>query len=143
MAKLTLDVVTPNGVTFSDTVDSISAEGIDGEIGILPDHIPLFTALKISILSYKKDNSTDYIAVMGGFLEVSNNKVTVLSRSAEVANDIDVLRAKQEKERAERELMEKSGDERFEHAQREVVKSGIRLKAVELLEKSGRGRKVL
>ena len=143
MAKLTLDVVTPNGVTFSDTVDSVSVEGIDGEIGILPDHIPLFTALKISIVTFKKDNTTDYIAVMGGFLDVVNNKVTILSRSAEVASNIDVLRVKQDKEKAERDLMEKSGDDRFESAQREVVKSHARLRAVELLEKSGKGRKVL
>ena len=55
MAKLSLDVVTPNGVVFSDTVDEVSVEGIDGELGILPDHLPLFTAIKIGILSFKKE----------------------------------------------------------------------------------------
>ncbi len=142
MAKLTLDIVTPNGVTFSDTVDSVSVEAIDGEIGILPDHIPLFTALKIGILSYKKDNTTDYIAVMGGFLDIVNNKVTVLSKSSELANNIDVLRVKQDKEKADVELMKKSGDEHFANAQREVFKSATRLRAVEMLEKTGR-RKLL
>lgn len=141
MAKLTLDVVTPNGVAFTDSVDSVTVEGVNGEIGILPGHIPLFTSLKISILSFKKDNITDYIAVMGGFVDVNNNKVSVLSSAAEHVNNIDVLRAKQDKELAERHIMEKAGDEKFANAQREVVKSATRLKAVELLEKSGRGLK--
>lgn len=141
MAKLTLDVVTPNGVAFSDSVDSVTVDAVSGEIGILPDHIPLFTALKIGVLSFRKDNVTDYIAVMGGFVDVNRNKVSVLSNAAENAGNIDVLRAKQDKELAERHVMEKAGDEKFANAQREVVKSNIRLKAVELLEKSGRGLK--
>jgi|LakWasMet13_LOW5_FD_contig_31_1167188_length_2807_multi_5_in_0_out_0_1 F-type H+-transporting ATPase subunit epsilon len=141
MAKLTLDVVTPNGITLSDSVDSVTVEGIDGEIGILPDHIPLFTALKISVLSFKKDGVTDYMAVMGGFVDVNHNKVSVLSNAAEHASNIDVIRAKQDKEMSERHLMEKAGEEIFQRAEREVVKSLTRLKAVELLEKAGRSLK--
>lgn len=137
MGKLTLDVVTPNGVAFSDSVDAVTVEGIDGEIGILPDHIPLFTALKISVLSFRKDTVTDYIAVMGGFVDVNHNKVSVLSNAAEHASTIDVIRAKQDREMAERHIMEKAGEEIFQRAEREVVKSATRLKAVELLEKAG------
>jgi F-type H+-transporting ATPase subunit epsilon len=143
MAKLTLDVVTPNGVVFSDNVDAVFVEAIDGDLGILPDHIPLFTAMKMGILTYHKDNVTDYLALMGGFIEVSNNKVTVLSSSGEKAGDIDALRAKQDREQAERELMAKKGDIDFAHAEKEIIKSSVRLKAVELLEQSGRTRRKL
>lgn len=137
MAKLALDIVTPTGVAFSDSVDSVSVEGIDGELGILPNHIPLFTAIKISVLSYKKDNTTEYVAVMGGFVDVNGNKVSVLTPAAEQASNIDAIRARQDRENAERQIMEKAGDDIFNRASREVVKSGARLKAVELLEKSG------
>lgn len=144
MAKLTLDVVTPYGVTFSDEVDFVSVKGTEGEIGILPNHVPLFTSVKISVLSYKKGNLTDYVAVMGGFLDVSsNNKVTVLSPSAEMADNIDMLRAKQEKEEAETKLLEKAGEVDFARAEKEIEKSLTRLKAIELLEQVGRGRKKL
>jgi len=142
MAKLTLDVVTPYGVTFSDEVDFVSVNGIEGEIGILPNHIPFFTSLKIGILSYKKGNNTDYIAVMGGFLDVSpDSKVTILSKSAELAASIDTLRAKQEKLDAEAKLSQKAGEVDFARAEKEIQKSLVRLKAVDLLEQFGKGRK--
>ncbi|RYY00124.1 ATP synthase F1 subunit epsilon [bacterium] len=141
MSKLSLDVVTPIGVAFSDSVDSVSVEAIDGELGILPNHVPLFTAIKIGVLSYQKDGVTDYVAVMGGFVDVNNNKVSVLSPAAESASSIDAMRAKQDKEDAERLLMEKAGDDRFQRAEREAIKSSARLKAVDLLNKSGRGLK--
>lgn len=137
MAKMTLDVVTPNGSIFSDTVDSVVAEGIDGELGILSDHVPFFTALKISVLSYTKDGTKDFVAVMGGLLDVNSNKVTILSPVAEKASDIDVLRAKQEKEKAEEELMRKAADVDFARAEREIIKTVTRIRAVELLDKYG------
>lgn len=141
MAKLSLDVVTPIGVAFSDSVDSVSVDAIDGELGILPNHIPLFTAIKIGVLSYKKDGVTDYIAVMGGFIDVNNNKVSILSPAAEKAESIDAVRAKQDKENSEKLVMEKAGDEMFERATRETVKSVARLRAVDLLAQSGRSLK--
>jgi F-type H+-transporting ATPase subunit epsilon len=84
---------------------------------------------------------TDYLAVMGGFIDINDNKDTVLSSSGEKASDIDALRVKQDKDKAEQELMMKKGDVDFAHAEKEIVKSAARLKAMELLEQSGRGRK--
>lgn len=143
MAKLTLDVVTPHGVTFSDQVDFVVAEGVEGQLGILPGHIPFFTAIKIGILSYKKDGFEDFLAVNGGFLDVNGNKVTVLSSSAELAGDIDSLRAIEERKLAEQDLFNKAGDVDFAKAEKEIIKSVTRLKAVELLEKAGKGKKKL
>jgi F-type H+-transporting ATPase subunit epsilon len=137
MSKLTLEVVTPEGVVFSDKVDFVSAETTVGEIGILPNHIPLFTSLKMCVLSYKKENYTDFITVMEGFLDVNNNKVTVLSEIAEMARDIDGVRAKRSKEEAEKEIMKKAGQEAFETAKKDAIKAEVRLKALEMLEKSG------
>jgi F-type H+-transporting ATPase subunit epsilon len=137
MTKLTLEVVTPEGVIFNDKVDFVSAETTVGQIGILPNHIPIFTSLKISILSYKKGDYTDFITVMEGFLDVNNNKVTVLSEIAEMAKDIDGIRAKRAKEEAEKEIIKKAGQEAFELAKRDAIKAEVRLKALEMLEKSG------
>ena len=143
MANLTLDVVTPYGVTLSDKVDFVSVHGTQGELGILPNHVPFFTSLKIGILTFRKGGTSEFIAVMGGFLEVSNDKVTVLSTSAEIAGDINELRAKEEKDRAEAELMKKAGDVDFARTEKEIQKSLTRLKALEMLEKAGRTRRGL
>ena len=140
---MTLDVVTPNGQVFSDTVDSVILEGTDGELGILPEHVPFFTSLKVSVLSYTKGSQKDFLAVMGGFVDINNNKVTVLSSAAEKATDIDVMRAKQDKEKAEQEVMRKAGDVDFAKAEREVIKSIARLRAVEILEKYGDRKSVV
>ncbi|GIW21514.1 MAG: ATP synthase epsilon chain [Candidatus Sericytochromatia bacterium] len=141
MSKLTLEVVTPEGIVFSDKVDFVSAETNVGEVGILPNHIPLFASLKMSVLSYKKDNNLDFITVMEGFLDVNNNKVTILTEIAEMAKDIDEVRAKRSKEEAEAEMMKKAGKEAFEIAKRDAIKANVRLKALEMLEKSGIYRK--
>ncbi len=138
MAKMTLEVLSPNGVIFTDIVDSILVKGVDGELGILAGHVPLFTELSMGVLTYKKGKEENYIAVMGGFLEVNANKVNIITTSGEVADNIDKARALQDKDSSDKLAMKKAGDESFQRAQREVAKANIRLKAIELLERSGR-----
>ena len=78
MAKLTLEVLSPNGVIFTDIVDSVLVKGVDGELGILAGHVPLFTELSMGVLTYKKGKEENYIAVMGGFLEVNDKDQNLL-----------------------------------------------------------------
>lgn len=102
--KLELEVVTPDRMVVKEEVDIVMAQGVLGEFGILPNHIPFLTNLQTGELRYRKDHQIEYLAVSGGFAEVSGNKVTILAEAAERARDIDVERAKRAKERAERRL---------------------------------------
>lgn len=104
--KLKLEVVTPKGAVVSENVDLVTAPGYAGEFGILANHAPLLSTIKIGVLTYKKDGLAEDLMVSGGFCEVSNNKVTFLVESAERGTDIDVDRALRAKERAEKRLAE-------------------------------------
>ncbi|MBI4843974.1 MAG: F0F1 ATP synthase subunit epsilon [Nitrospirae bacterium] len=102
--KLTLDIVTPYGHVFTGEVDEVIAHGSEGEFGVLPDHIPFLTTLKVGMLAYKNGSETGYFFVNWGYAEVGMDKVTILADSAEKAEDIDVERAKEAKRRAEEKL---------------------------------------
>ncbi len=105
-----LDIVTPEKVVFSEEVDFVVAPGVDGELGFLPGHTPLVSALKIGELRVHKDGKEIKMAVSGGFVEVKNSRVVVLADTAERADEIDVERAQAAKERAEKRLASKSDD---------------------------------
>ncbi len=102
--KLKLEIVTPYGLAFSEEVDEVVASGSEGEFGVLPDHIPFFTTLKVGMLIYKKGAETGYFFVNWGYAEIGPDKILVLADSAEKAEDIDVERAIEAKKRAEERL---------------------------------------
>lgn len=107
MAKtLRLDIVTPERVVYSnDNVSMVVARAIDGELGILPNHAPLITALEIAPLRIKYDDETEtQISLGGGFMDVQDNQVVILANVAEIADEIDLKRAEAAKERAEERL---------------------------------------
>jgi len=132
--KLTLEIMTPYGIIFSDEVDYVHVKGIDGDLGILPEHQPLFTSLKIDLVKYEKDGETKYIAVMGGFLDVFENKVSILSDCAELAENIDVLRANRAKEEAQALLSEEVAKEQFDRIDKDMQKALARIKAAETIQ---------
>lgn len=102
--KLKLEIVTPYGLIFSDEVDEVVASGSEGEFGVLPNHTPFLTTLKIGMLTYKKGSETGYFFVNWGYAEVGPDKVLILADSAEKSEDIDVGRAMEAKRRAEERL---------------------------------------
>lgn len=104
MKTLNVSVVTPDGPVLEGTYDMVSCKAEDGELGILPDHIPLVAPLTISAIRLKHGNDVDQLALNGGFLEVRSNHITILAQSAEKPEEIDVQRAREAKERAERRL---------------------------------------
>ena len=114
MKTLTVSVVTPDGEVLVDDYNMVSCKAENGELGILPNHIPLVAPLTIDAVRLKRDNGEDVVAVSGGFLEVRPDKVSILARSAEKAIDIDVERAEQARKRAE-ELL-KSKDAKVDEA---------------------------
>jgi F-type H+-transporting ATPase subunit epsilon len=102
--KIKLEVVTPKGAVVSEDVDIVTAPGFGGEFGVLANHAPFLSTIKIGTLSYKQGTTTEDLMVSGGFCEVSNNKITFLVESAERGHEIDVERALLAKERAEKRL---------------------------------------
>ncbi|XCN74254.1 MAG: F0F1 ATP synthase subunit epsilon [Candidatus Electrothrix aestuarii] len=104
MAQIHLEVVTPKGPVVSENVDIVTAPGVEGEFGVLANHAPFLSAIKTGTLVFKQDNREKFLMVSSGFAEVSNNKATFLVETAEFGHDIDVDRALEAKERAEKRL---------------------------------------
>ena len=102
--KLQLEMVTPYRKILSEQVEEVTAPGTVGEFGLLPGHTPMLTTLNIGDLSYKQDGKEFHVAVNWGYVEVEEDTVTVLVETAEVADQIDLERAKQALGRAEEAL---------------------------------------
>lgn len=133
--KVLCEIVSPEELLYSGEVRMVVARGIDGEIGILPLHTPLVTVLDIGVLRLKFGDRWEYVAVHGGYLEVREDKVTVLADSAELASKIDVARAEEAKKRAELMLAESRGsEEEFYEAEKALRRALTRLAAVKKLE---------
>ncbi len=102
--NINLEIVTPFGPALKETVEMVSAPATEGSLGILPNHLPLMTTLDIGVVKYIKEGEEHFMAISGGFLEVRENKVVILANAAEKAEEIDVPRAADAKDRAERRL---------------------------------------
>jgi len=127
-----IEIVTPKSTINEDGVDFVSMESIDGSLGILPGHMPLFAELKISALHYKKENRTEVIAVMGGVARVHKDTITIITDDAERSVEIDVLRAHKEKADAEAYLSKKAEIVDMLKAEIQLRKALVRLKVAEL-----------
>jgi F-type H+-transporting ATPase subunit epsilon len=102
--QLLLEVVTPDRLVLSTEADVVVCPGAEGQFGVLPGHIPFLSALEIGEMYYKAGGKTEYLAVSGGFAEVTGEKVTIVAESAEMGREIDVERAKRAQERAEKRI---------------------------------------
>ena len=126
--KLRLDMVTPYKQVLSQDVDEVTAPGTVGEFGILPGHTPMLTTLKIGELSYRQGTETFHVAVNWGYVEVEEDKVTVLVETAESADEIDLERTKAALGRAEEALKKLSAeDKEFLIQQAAVERAMIRI----------------
>ena len=108
MKTIKVNIVTPDGPVSETEADMVIAVTENGEIGVLPGHIAMVAPLKIGALRLKKGNSTESVAIHGGFIEVRPDVVTVLAQHAELASDIDIDRAKRAAKRAEEKLQAKT-----------------------------------
>ena len=101
---LELEIVTPERLAFSDTVDSVVVPGIEGELGILPHHAPLLSTLGVGELRIRKGGSEESFAIVGGFVQVRPDKVVVMAETADLSSEIDLERAQEARREAERAL---------------------------------------
>lgn len=110
MATLRLEVVTPDKTVVSTDAEMVICPGVEGEFGILPHHVSLLSALKIGNLRYRANGKDEDVFISGGFVDVNNNRCSVLAESAEHARDIDTRRAQAARERAEQRLAQRDDD---------------------------------
>jgi len=127
--KLNLKIITPEAIIVDEQVDAVYSVAVDGEFGILPGHIPFMTALDIGVSKYVQGNNVEYIATIGGILQVEGNNVTILSDAAERGSEIDVPRARAAKERAQARLGTGTADIDTDRAQIALQRAITRIKA--------------
>lgn len=105
---LKLEVITPERVAISAETTSVTLAAVDGYMGIWPNHAPLIAALRPDTLRFSTDKGEELVFVSGGFVEVSDNVVSIIAPAAETKADIDLARAMKAKERAEERLRTKN-----------------------------------
>ena len=126
--KLILNIVTPEKLLVSEEVDQVNVPGSEGDMGILYDHTPILTNLRSGQLSYEKDGETIALVVSGGYLEVTDNRVTILAETGEFLQEIDRERAERAQAQAE-ELLGKTdlSEEEFIETQKKLFRAIARL----------------
>lgn len=132
-----VEIVTPEQILFKNEVQFLVVPELNGELGVLKNHAPMIAALDVGVLRYTDPaGKINKIALSGGFMEVIYNEVRVLAETAEQGSEIDVLRAKAAKERAEKRLQ--AINENINHARAEMAlkRAVARLKAADALLKA-------
>ena len=126
---LTLEIVTPEARVYSDTVETVVIPTVEGEIGILPGHIPLLTQVGAGELRVLKNGKTELLAVGNGFAEIDGDKVSILAESAIAEEKIDEAAAENAMKRAEEALQ---GKDTLDAAEVERLESIVRSAVVQL-----------
>ena len=128
MVTMRLEIITAEQRVYAEEVEILVAPGIDGELGILPHHAPLMTALQPGEIMIRKDGQETYLAVTGGFLEVMGNQVTILADAAEHSEEIDEERARLAMQQAQERLSSRTADLDLEQATASLRRAETRLR---------------
>ena len=126
--NMMLDVLTPERSVCCIEVEMVIARAMDGEVGILANHAPLIAALDIAPLRYRKDGVEHAVAINGGFMEVKDNRISILTPVAETETEIDFRRAEEAKERAEKRLAAPTPEIDVRRAELALRRAMMRLK---------------
>lgn len=140
MATLRVEVVTAERELYSGEADLVSAPGIAGRVGILPEHAPFLAVLGPGALRLTLEGAEEVLFVSGGFLEVSNDNVTVLADAAEHAEEIDEARAEEARRKAQERLEEARSNVERAEMQAALQRALNRMRVAELARRSGRRR---
>jgi F-type H+-transporting ATPase subunit epsilon len=136
-----VEVVTAERELYSGEADSVLAPGSEGQLGILPRHAALLTTLKVGELLIRLGGAEEPFFVSGGFMEVSNNTVTVLAETAERAEEIDQARAEAARRRAQERLLQAQSDVERAEMEAALERALVRLRVVEVSRRRG-GRRI-
>ena len=129
--KIKLKIVTHQSVLFEHDVDEIYTQGVDGRFGVLKNHIPFVTALDVGVTKLIDAGKAIYLTTMGGIFQFKDNEATILTDVAEIGDNIDIVRAKEAKERAEARLRAKSESVQIARAEIALAKAIARISAAE------------
>jgi F-type H+-transporting ATPase subunit epsilon len=127
MSELTVEIVTPDGIAFTGDVTSCTAPGSSGQFQILSGHAAYLANLQIGKIKLQMEDDEKILATSGGFLEVTDNIISIIVESAEFADDIDVSRAKEAEKRA-RNRLEERGEIDLAKAELSLLRALNRLK---------------
>ena len=128
MATLKLEIVTPEAMIYSEDVDMVTLPGVEGEMGIFPMHVPLLTQIIAGEIIARK-NGRDYLLAVGeGFVEITGERVAIMTDMAIKTENIDEAKAEEARKRAEARLSEKLGDEEAASVQAALAHSLAQLK---------------
>jgi F-type H+-transporting ATPase subunit epsilon len=128
MATLKLEIVTPEAQIYSEDVDMVTLPGIEGEMGIYPMHVPLMTQIAPGEIVVRKNGQDHHLAVGEGFVEITGDRVAIMSDMAVKAENIDEAKAEEARKRAEERLNEKLSDEESAHVSAALAHSLAQLK---------------
>jgi len=128
MATIKLEIVTPEAKIFSDDVDVVTLTGTEGEMGILPQHMPLMTQLVAGEIIAQKGKDTIFLAVGDGFVQITGDRVAILTDMAIEADNIDEAKAEEARLLAEGRLAQKITDEEAAHIQAALAHATTQLK---------------
>lgn len=126
--NLLLEIITPEKVVLKDEVDEVIVPTITGEIAILPNHAQLLTRINPGELIIRKNGKDQSFAILGGFLEIINNHISVLADYAVRAEDIEIAKVQEAQERARQKMKQKATEKEFRVAEAELRKSLLQLK---------------
>lgn len=110
-STLKLEIVTPEARTYSEDVEMVTLPGSEGEMGIYPNHVPLMTQIKPGEITVLKGGQQYFLAVGEGFVEITGERVAIMTDMAIKAENIDEAKAEEARKRAEARLAEKLDDE--------------------------------
>lgn len=136
--NLNIEIISPEGIVFRDNADEIILPTVQGQIAILPRHAPLFVKLSEGETIIKKDNKEISIAITGGFLEVLNNKISILADYAIKADEIKINRVEEAKMKAEELLKQRKEGVDLTEARTELRRSILELKIADKIRKRTR-----
>jgi F-type H+-transporting ATPase subunit epsilon len=125
---LKLQIVTPDGEAYSEDVNMVTLPGVEGQLGVFPQHVPLMTQMTPGEIIVRKDGHDYYLAVGEGLIEVMGDHVAVLTDLAIASEKIDEAKVEEARQRAEARLKEKLSDEEVASVNASLVRSAVQLR---------------
>lgn len=125
--KLNLTITTPRGIKFEEKADMVVMRCVDGDLGILPGHESISTVLGDGILKIMNDDLVRKLAIFGGVVEVKDNDINIFTTIAQLPGDIDLERAKEDREKAESAMREQEDEAQFKRLQVMLRRSMVRI----------------
>ncbi len=127
-STLKLQIITPDATAYSEDVDMVTLPGVEGEMGVFPQHVPLMTQMVPGEIVVRKNGRDSFLAVGEGLVEVTANQVAILTDLAIASEKIDEAKVEEARRRAEARLQEKLSDEEVASVNASLVRSLVQLR---------------